>query len=108
MNYVIDECVSTRTKEHLRIKNVKDFVHSIDVIGRGATDEQVFELVKKKKAGLVTFDKRFALSVLQSGYSVILPYGNDSTLIKPTIDKSPKYSDPLTYHILETDAVVRP
>ena len=108
MNYVIDECVSTRTKEHLRIKNVKDFVHSIDVIGRGATDGEVFELVKKNKAGLITLDKRFALSVLQSGYAVILPHGIDSTLIKPTIDKSVKYSDPLTHYILENDQVIIP
>ena len=108
MNYVIDECVSVRTKEQFRVKNVSGFVHSIDVIGRGASDGAVFELVKKNKAGLITLDKRFALSVLQSGYSVILPHGTDSTLIKPIINKSPKHSDPLTYHILETDAVVRP
>jgi len=106
--FIVDECVSVKTKEQFRVKNVKDFVHSIDVIGRGATDEEVFELVKKNKAGLVTFDKRFALSVLQSGYSVILPSGDNSTLIKPIIDKSSKYSDPLTYHILENDQVVRP
>lgn len=107
MNYVIDECVSVRTKEQFRVKNVKGFVHSIDVIGRGATDGAVFELVKKNKAGLITLDKRFALSVLQSGYTVILP-GGENIRIKPTIDKSPKYSDALTYYLLENDKVVIP
>ena len=107
MNYIIDECVSIKTKEQFRVKNVNGFVHSINVLGKGATDEEVFELVKRNKAGLITLDKRFALSVLQSGYTVILP-GHENIRIKPIIDKSPKYSDPLTYYLLESDKVIIP
>jgi len=97
-----------RFKEKFRVTNVKGFVHSIDIIGRGATDKQVFELVKKYNAGLITFDKRFALSTLEDGYPVVLPNGTESTLIKPIIEKSPKYSDPLTYYAMENDQIVIP
>jgi len=100
--------VSTQLKKYSRIHNVKGFVHSVDVVGCGASDPEVFELVKKNKAGLITLDKRFALNTLRDGYPVVIPDELGGVLIKPIIERSPKHSDPLTYHLLENDEVVMP
>jgi len=42
--FMLDECVSAK-----KDFDGKYFVQSVDVVGRGATDDEVFEVAKKTK-----------------------------------------------------------
>lgn len=85
-----------------------DFVRSTDVLGFGATDDQVFELAKKMKVPIITKDKGFALKILSEKYPVIYSCGNTMAFIIPKkVELNRKYSDPVTFYLLNSQTVVR-
>lgn len=103
--YILDECLSAKTDfvEGL-------FVQSIDQVGRGKPDSDVLEYVQKNNLVLITADHRALIQNLAAGYTTVYfcQATRKTVLIEPKIDQNQKYSDPLTYHILESDQVVRP
>ena len=103
MKYLYDECVSCRD-----VFEGRNFIQSIDVVGKGATDEKVGDYAVKNNMLLITSDIKFALNMLIQSKPVIFKNGGDYTLIKPKTEKSRKYSDPITNYLLENDQVVIP
>jgi len=100
MKFLLDECVSKNTALG------DDFIQSIDVLGEGASDKEVFKLVKDTKTILVSNDKRFILEALVENKSVW--YQEKGILIKPVIHRDLKYNDVLTYYCQKTKQIVIP
>ena len=99
--YLLDECNNTRAD----IKN-KLFVRSVDLIGIGASDQEVLKLSKSLKIPIVTSDKRFALSILLENESVVYRCKEKTYLITPNIVSDPGLSDPVTHYLLKTQSVI--
>ncbi|MCH7648574.1 MAG: hypothetical protein IIA83_08215 [Thaumarchaeota archaeon] len=100
--YLLDECVSAKKDFYGHI-----FVQSIDLVGRGALDKEVLDLSKSMKIPIITSDKKFALSVLLENEPVIYKCENKTTMIIPKVIHDQRFSDPVTYHLLKTQSVVR-
>ena len=64
--YLLDECVC----ENIELGG-SDFIRSVDVLGKGASDDKVWNLVKKTNSMLVTNDKKFLCDVLPLRCSII-------------------------------------
>ena len=101
--FVLDECMTM--KKHYATGN---FVKSTDVIGPGASDEEVFELAKKLKVPVITKDKLFVLNMIIQNYPVVYIRGARAFYIESKVVEDPKYSDPITYHLLTTDNIIIP
>lgn len=99
--YLLDECVSAKVGF---FDNV--FAQSVDLIGRGASDQEVLKLSKSLKIPIKTSDKRFALSILLENEPVLYKCENKTTMIIPKIINDPRFSDPVTYYLLKTQSVV--
>lgn len=92
--YILDECVSIK----LPIPVCSTFVESKNVLGKGASDDEIFEYAKKYNLMVVTRDYWFAEKILAEGYPVLLllfrnkwgivePTKNVSTLMESLFDK---------------------
>lgn len=102
--YILDECVSS--KPHFHDDN---FVQLVDLLGQGASDDEIFKLSKKLKMLIVTKDRAFALKILSEKNPVIYQCYEKTVLIIPKeVIQSPKLSDPIAYHLLESESVIIP
>ena len=103
--YLLDECVSTKCDF---VPDV--FIQSIDVLNRGAKDPEVLEYVQKNNLVLVSADHRAIIQNLAAGYPTVYfcQATRKTVLIEPKVEHSQKYTDPLTYHILESNEIVIP
>jgi len=99
--YLLDECVC----ENIGLAG-SDFISSVDVLGRGASDEKVWNLVKKTNSMLVTNDKRFLCDALSNNKPVW--YYEKGIIIRPKIIKDSKYSDVISYYSQKTGEIVIP
>lgn len=87
------------------------FTNSTDVIGRGATDRQVFQYALKHNLIVVTHDKAFVLEMIIAGSKAVFVNHKNrkGVLIKPgKVEKSKHYSCPVTHYIQKNDCVVIP
>jgi len=100
MKFILDECVDKNTSLG------DDFISSVDVLGRGASDKEVLKLANDTKTTLVTNDRQFILDALIENKSVW--YQEKGILIKPVIQSDLKYSDVLTYYCQKTKKIVIP
>ncbi len=100
MKFILDECINKKSGLG------DDFISSTDVLGYGASDKEVFELVKDTNSILVSNDKRFILDALVENKPVW--YQEKGILIKPVIEKDLKYSDVLTFYCQKTKEIVIP
>jgi len=101
--YLLDECACNS-----KTFGGTDFVRSVDLVGMGATDDQIFELAKKMKITIVTKDKGFALKILSEKYPVIYSCGETMAFVIPKkVELNRKYSDPVTFYLLNSQSVVR-
>ncbi len=101
--YLVDQCSSNR-----RCFKKPVFVHSVDLIGEGASDQEVLKLSKRLGTIIITCDKRFALDILLGGDPVICDYENQTSMIVPKIINDPIFSDPITHYLLSSQTVVIP
>jgi len=101
--YLLDECCNE--KKHIEIEQ---FAKSTDIIGTGATDEEVFELAKKMKIPVITCDIRFALRMLIKNYPVVLRFDGKTVYMKPDSKEDVSLSDSITYYLHNTDSIVIP
>ena len=101
--FLVDACASMEEN-----RQSEEFVQSCDIIGGDASDEEVFELAKKLKVPVITFDKLFALEMILSNYPVIFRGKGKTYFIKPSIEEDAKYFDAVTYHIAKTNEVIIP
>ncbi len=99
--FLIDECISKRL-----CVGDSDFIKSVDILGEGASDRKVFDVVKDTNTILVSDDKRFLFNALANNRTVW--YHKEGILIKPVIQKDTKYSDVLTFYLQKTNEIVIP
>lgn len=100
--FLVDECASLKYN-----RQSDEFVQSCDIIGGGASDEEVFEVAKKLKVPVITHDKLFALDMILSNHPVILKYRGKKYFVEPNIQET-KIFDAVTYYLLKTNEVVIP
>ena len=103
--FIVDECVSIHGKIY-----GNGYLNSIDVLGPGASDDRVLELVKKHGCGLITYDKVLMIRTLMANHPVNFHRqgGGGMVFLKPDLEAGRKIGDPLTAYILEKDQVVIP
>jgi len=101
MKIVLDECIGKSI-----CVGDSDFINSVDAVGRGASDKQVWKLLEKTDSILVTDDLKFMLYALRNNKPV-WDYKR-GRLITPTIDNDPKYHDVLTFYCQKTKQIVIP
>ena len=102
--YILDECVSVKTGFHRSV-----FVQSVDLVGQGASDDEIFEASKKLKMSIITRDRGFALKILSEKYPVIYQCEEKTAMIVPEkVIITPKLSDPLTYYLLDSERIIVP
>ena len=101
--YLVDECCNER-------KNIEieQFAKSTDIIGSGATDEEVFELAKKLKVPVITADQIFVLNMIIENSIVIFKRGIRTFYIESKVVEDIKYSDPVTYYLQTHDTIIVP
>ena len=108
--YLLDECITIHWPYN--VGDLKDYVQSVDIIGHGAKDEEVFELAKKLNRILVTSDQRFALRILIKNHPVYFQkMDGERYLIKPTIKKMEtvgKCDDVITQYLLKEAEIIVP
>lgn len=108
--FLLDECITI----HWPYNNgdIDDYVSSVDVIGHGAKDDEVFDLAKKLNRILVTSDMKFTLKVLLMNHPVYFQKQNgDRYFVKPTIEKKEhigKCNDFVTQYLLKNDEIIIP
>jgi len=107
---LFDECVSIRLS--YKTSELDDYMRSVDVIGSGAKDEEVFELAKKLNRVLVTSDIKFTLKILLDNYPVCFQKNNgERYFIKPKVKKMEKlinYNDYITRFSLKEEKIIIP
>ena len=101
MKIILDECLG----KSICVGN-SDFINSVDAVGRGASDKQVWKLLEKTDSILATDDQKFMLHALRNNKPV-WDYKN-GRLITPVIDNDLKYSDVLTHYTQKTGNIVIP
>jgi len=101
LKIILDECIGKSI-----CVGDSDFIQSVDAVGRGASDKQVWKLVEKTDSILATDDQRLMLHALRNNKPV-WDYTN-GRLITPVIDNDPKYSDVLTFYCQKTKKIVIP
>lgn len=105
MKFLLDESLTYKN----RILVFLPFFNSVDILGMGAPDEEIFKYAKKNNMIVVTKDKRFALDMIISGSKVVIVTDTYKTvLINPKIDVNPKYSSPMTYYLQKHKEIVIP
>ena len=93
------------------LKNLDDYVFSINVVGYSAKDEKVLEYAKKQKKRLVTGDKRLALySILDNHPVIFLGMNGKAYSINPCLENKENFKmiDDLTKYILDSGNVIIP
>jgi len=100
MKFLLDECIVKKSGLG------DDFISSVDVLGRGASDKEVFKLANDTKTILVTNDRQFILNALTENKPVW--YQEKGILIKPVIQRDLKYQDVLTFYCQKTKQIVIP
>ena len=100
----MDECVTIDGKRY-----GNGYLNSIDVLGPGASDDLVLELVKKHGCGLITRDKVLMIRTLMANHPVNF-HRQDGGMVflKPDLESGRKIGDPLTAYILDSGKVVIP
>ena len=108
--YLIDECVSNHFPKNHFLYNHEDFFDSKHILGKGTKDEKILEYVKKTKMILITCDKKFSLKTACDQESVVFIDRMDGRAYKLIAEEDPdlkKFYDPVTYHLLNSQTVVR-
>lgn len=100
--YLLDECNGSRSSRGGL------FVRSVDLIGGGASDQEVMKLSKRIGTIIITCDKKFVLNILLDNNPVIYKCENKTTMIIPKIINDPMFSDPITHYLLSSETVVIP
>ena len=79
---VIDECVANQTL----LKNIQEIGYNVCFLGRGLSDDMIFDIVEKQKAILVTEDVEFHYSVSKNEltYDPIFITSNNEHVLKNT------------------------
>ncbi len=108
--YLLDECITIHWPYN--VGNLHDYVKSVDVIGHGAKDEEVFELAKKLNRILVTSDMKFTLRVLLMNHPVYFQKMNgERYFIQPNVEKKEdvgECDDLITQFSLKEETIVIP
>ncbi len=101
---LLDECVSIDGTFNPREQN--DLLRTVDLIGCGAEDEEIFDLAKKLKRTIVTRDIKFALKILLENHSVYFQKINgDRFFIQPKVEKIDNY---ITEFLLREETIIIP
>lgn len=109
--YLIDECLSINTRKGSSLLKSADFVNSQYILGKGVSDDEMLEHIKKSKMVLVTNDKRFALKTAIQKQRVVLINQEDRRAYTIKAEEEPSLknlNDLVTYYLLKTQTVVRP
>lgn len=109
--FLLDECITIHWPYNTG--DIDDYVSSVDIIGRGAKDDEVFDLAKKLNRILVTSDMKFTLKVLLMNQPVYFQKQNgERYFVKPNIGKKEnigKCNDFVTQYLLsEEDEIIIP
>jgi len=99
--YLLDECNGNKSFRGGL------FIRSVDLVGQGASDEEVLKLSKSLKIPIVTSDKKFVLNILLDSNPVIYKCKNKTTMIIPKVIHDQRFSDPVTHYILDSQNVIR-
>ena len=109
MKYIVDESITIHYPDKYSGSN---YTKSIDVVGRGASDDKILSVVRKTKRGLITRDRKFAIHALWAAKTVIYHKSDGTRIqIKPNRKKlRPWVTDGtrLTNYALENDQIVIP
>jgi len=97
--YLLDENVSCKKDTIVD----SDSIRAVDILGRGASDDQVLELAQKTKTIIITNDKRFIVQAL-GDLRPVVDY-NRGILITPKVEK---YTDMITAYLQKTKGIVIP
>ena len=102
--YILDECVSVKSGFHSEV-----FVKSVDLLGQGASDDEIFEASKKLKMSIITKDRGFALKILSEKFPVIYQCEEKTVMIIPEkVIITPELSEPISYYLLDTEKIIVP
>jgi len=105
--FLLDECLTFPNS----LRKNREMVMSVDVIGEGATDQEVLEYCKKNKLVILTNDKKFSINIAIDQHDVILfnHRNNKSYTIKVEENlEFMKFNDPITYQLLTSENVIIP
>ena len=107
---LFDECVSI--KKSYTMGEPDDFMRSVDVIGSGAKDEEVFDLAKKLNRVVVTSDIKFTLKIILDNHPVCFQKDDgERYFIKPKVNKMKKlinHNDLITQFLLKEETIIIP
>ena len=100
--YLLDECVSSRAGFF-----DYTFAQSVDLVGRGATDDQVLEYSKSHKMIIVTKDRGLVLKTILGNNPIIYSCKENTALIIPKkVELNRKYADPVTFYLQKSQSVI--
>lgn len=110
VKYLLDECITIHWPFNLG--KLHDCISSVDIIGHGAKDDEVFDLAIKLNRILVTSDKRFTLKILLNNQPVYFQKMNgERFFIKPMVEKLENVGncdDHLTQFLLCQERIIAP
>jgi len=105
LSFLVDKCVSATVEYPFH----REFLRVIDQLGRGTKDPVIFEYVKDNNLTLVTRDIEFVFNLIKEGLPVIyIKKGSMPMLIESNVEQSIRFSDPVTYHLLESNEILIP
>ena len=100
--YLLDECISKKGDRNQGQKDSR-FVCSVNVLGRGATDKEIYEYAKAKNLIIITKDLKFEYFLMDKNHPFIFRgYGRDVTM------KRVKIPDAITASWLDNDQIIIP
>ena len=100
--FILDECVSDSLDRYAGQKDSR-YVCSVNVVGRGATDMEIYKYAKARNLTIITKDLRFEYFLMDKNHPFIFRAHGRDTVMKPI-----KILDAITTSLLENDQVIIP
>ena len=108
--YLLDECITIHWPYN--VGKIHDYVSSVDLIGHGAKDGEIFNLALKLNRTIVTSDMKFTLRILLNNHPVYFQKMNgERYFIKPQAEKIEnvgKCNDYVTQFLLSHEKIIIP
>ncbi|MCH8915330.1 MAG: DUF5615 family PIN-like protein [Thaumarchaeota archaeon] len=103
--YLLDECAHVKSGALINSR----FVKSQEVVGEGATDEEVFKYAKKQGLIVITRDWRFAHNMALENHPVIFMDEDKIYQLKARpVNNIPPFGDSRAFYMIEHDEIIRP
>jgi len=109
--FLLDEC------NQIKCKNLRKrfgFVNASEIAKPGTADCILLKKATKRKLVVITRDYKFALQTILEGHQIVFENQDGTRILVPknkieVIDSDCriKYSDEITFHLIENDEVIR-